>query len=251
MPRSQSRLDRKRRQEQSLEQAEADLRRLALEQKKDEFFARIMPLLHPIRSYIARRLRVAYADQELRTPLYTSNDILNEVILRAYQPYPPKPPDLTLEQWLYRLANEVLEQYLSRRKSYDQRRRSLEDLRVKELRGLEEVEHVTADVEGEPWLVEDLDDAEYNPPDFTPPSEPRRPEEELERREQLSAIISAVARLPQRDRIVFELFAMEGFPPDAVSRIVGVSADEVPRIAQQVRRQIRQQIAADSRQRAS
>lgn len=248
--RSELRPDQRQSQE-SLGAVEPELSKLAASQRKDEFIQRLIPLRGFLKSYIRRNLRVAYANQDIRIPYYTSGDIADEVVLRAYQQYDHKPPDLTLEQWMYRLANEVLEEYLRERKSEEKGRRSLEDLRAKELSGLEEVEHITADAEREVWLVEDLDDAEYYRREFTPPYESRTPEEELERMEELSSIVRALSRVPVRDRIVFELHAMEGLPKEVVATIADIPPDEVPRVVERVRQQVLQEIRADREQQAS
>jgi RNA polymerase sigma factor (sigma-70 family) len=238
---------RRKQQAESLRQNEAALGALAADQNKEEFFNRITPLFGPLKSYIERRLRVASADGEIRTQLYNSSDILDEVVLRAYEQYGHKPADLTLEQWLYRIANQLLERYLKERKARDTRGKSLEDFRTKELKTLEELKEVTADAEGEVWLAEDLDDAEYNAPEFTPPQENLTPEQELERKEEIDAAVRALSRVPVEDRIVFELYKVQGFSKEEVARIVDVSPDQVPRIAEMVRRQVLREIGEERR----
>jgi RNA polymerase sigma factor (sigma-70 family) len=212
-------------------------------QNKQEFFHEIIPLLSPLKTYIKRRLRIAYLDLQIRTPVYTSDDILDRVVLRAYDSYEKKPPDLTLEQWLYRIANEILENYLRKRHSTDARRRSLETLQQKELSTLEE-QPITADVEGEPWLPEDLDDGEIPPREFNAPVDEDDPEKQLERDEEVSQIVRALSHVPERDRIVFELFAVEGFSKEEVAKIYDVPPDEVPRIADRVREQLLRELEA-------
>ena len=224
-------------QEGSLRQQEVNLRRLAAEQNRDNFFQQITSLLQPLKSYIKRRLRIAYLEQEILTPRQTTGDILDQVIFKAYENFETKPENLTLEQWLYQIANEVLDRYLHKEKAQEKRGKSLERMEHKERDTLEEMP-ITADTEGEVWLPEDLDDGEYQRPDFTPPADQDNPEQQLERREELLQILQALAHVPERDRIVFDLFAVEGFPKEDVAKIVNVSPNEVPRIAQQVRTRV-------------
>ena len=68
----------------SLQNKEAHLQDLATRAKKEEFFKEIVPLLGPLKSYLGRLLRAAYLEQEIRTPIYTSDDILNSAILKAF-----------------------------------------------------------------------------------------------------------------------------------------------------------------------
>jgi RNA polymerase sigma factor (sigma-70 family) len=235
----------RKRQESGLRAAEPELKKLASEGRQDEFFGQIMPLLGPLKSYIKRQLRVAYLGEQIRTPVYTSGDILDAVVLRAYANYPHKPPELTLEQWLYQIANDILEKLLRKQSARDKRRRSLERMTQAELRTLEE-DPITADAEGEIYLAEDLDDAEIRPREFNGPLDTNNPEEELEKSEELERLFRALGTVPIRERIIFELFAVEGFPKETVARIANVLPDDVPRIVQSVRAEILCQLKAES-----
>jgi RNA polymerase sigma factor (sigma-70 family) len=229
------------RQSEALRQQEEALGRLADQQKKQEFFDRVIPLLQPLKDYIQRRLRIAYLERQIRVPVSTSGDILDEVVLRAYENYDHKPPDLTLEQWLYQIANEKVDRYIQKRRRTEARRRSLETLTQKELRTLEEP--VTADAEGEVLLVEDLDDPEYRRNEFVSPAKTdSTPEEELERAEEAEQMLQALAHVPEQDRLVFQLSAIEGFPEKAVAAICKISPDQVPRIVERVRTQVLHEI---------
>jgi RNA polymerase sigma factor (sigma-70 family) len=225
-------------QEEALRQKEPELQRLASQRNKDEFFRRVVPLLQSLKSYIKRRLRIAYLSEEIRTGVAGSGDILDDVILEAYQEYAKKPPDLTLEQWLYQIANRKLDSYIAKQARTDQRRSSLETLGQSELGTLKELPF-TADAEGEPWLVEDLDDSEIQPRDLEVPADPDTPEAQLERKEELRLLFNALCRIPDRDRTVFDLAVIEGFPCGAVARMLQVPENEVREIVERVRRQLR------------
>jgi hypothetical protein len=64
---------------------------------------------------------------------------LDDVVLEAHREDAEKPPDLTLEQWLYQIANRKLDRYIAKQVKADQRRRSLETLGESELGTLEEL----------------------------------------------------------------------------------------------------------------
>lgn len=234
----------RKRQEAGLRASELELGKLAAEGRRDAFFGQIMPLLDVLKSYIKRQLRVAYLDEQVHTQVYSSGDILDAVVLRAYANYPRKPPALTLEQWLYQIANDILEKLLRAQSGRDKRSRSLEGMTKAELRTLEE-EPITADAEGEVYLPEDLDDAEIAPREFNGPLDTVNPEEELEKREELERLFRVLGRVPIRERMIFELFAIEGFPKETVARIANVSPDDVPRIVQNVRAEILRRLQAE------
>jgi hypothetical protein len=74
-----------------LRQKEPELQRLAAEKNKQEFFNELLPLLGSLKSYIKRRLRIAHLNSEIRTAAVTSGDIVDDVILHAYENYSRKP----------------------------------------------------------------------------------------------------------------------------------------------------------------
>ncbi|MGD1077985.1 MAG: sigma-70 family RNA polymerase sigma factor [Candidatus Sulfotelmatobacter sp.] len=234
---TQARARKRERQGQDLGRKGVALGTLAAQQNKEEFFEQIVPLLQPLESYIERRLRIEYLTMQIRTPLYTSGDILDEVVLKAYINYGEKPQTLSLEEWLYQIANEKLEKYLRKRVATEGRLEGLETLEQKELRTLEEMP-ITADGDGEVWLLEDLDDSEYQPEDFVPPTGQSDPEKQLVREEEVTRLLRAFSRIPEQERTVFELFVIEAFPKEAVARICKLSPNEVPRVAERVREQV-------------
>jgi RNA polymerase sigma factor (sigma-70 family) len=239
---AESRIAERRKQGEQLQQTEAELNRLRASGDKEAFFAQILPLLTPLKSYIKRQLRIAYLTMQIRTPVFTSRDFVDEVVLRAYENYDHKPRNVTLEQWLYQIANELLGNYIRTASRRDARRRSLEDLTRKELKELEEP--ITADSEGEVMLVEDLDDSELPQDEFVPPAYQKDPNEEIQKEELVGQILQALSHIPPRERSVFELSVIEGFSNDDVARIAHVAPDEVPEIVHRVLDQVRQELAA-------
>ena len=239
-------------QGEQLRRNEGKLAQLASQGNKGEFFQQITPFLGPLKDYIQRRLRVAYLEMEVRTPVYTTGDLLDEVIFRAYQDFARRPKQLSLEQWLYQLANEVVDSYIKKRRSAESRRESLETLQQKERRQLQELPF-TADAEGEPYLVEDLDDSEYHLGDFLPVRPTgyfeEDPEKQLEKEEEVRQIAQILCRLPEKEQIVFELSAVEGFSNDAVAKIAEVQPDEVPRIVHKVKEEVRRELGLQKTQR--
>ena len=102
---TQARARKRERQGQDLGRKGVALGTLAAQQNKEEFFEQIVPLLQLLESYIERRLRIDYLTMQIRTPLYISGDILDEVVLNAYSNYGEKPQTLSLEEWLNQIAN--------------------------------------------------------------------------------------------------------------------------------------------------
>jgi RNA polymerase sigma factor (sigma-70 family) len=195
---------RRTRQATALLDQEAALQELSWAGRKREFFAQVLPLLDSLKACIRRRRKVAHLSLGITTPVYSGDDILNAAILKAYQEYARKPKELTLEQWLYQIANDILDRYIDRRHARGRRRKSLEHLIEAELRTLAE-DDITAEMEGEIYLAEDIDDGEIPPKDFDAPADTSNPEEILEEKEELEQLFRALAKLPVRERIVRRL----------------------------------------------
>jgi RNA polymerase sigma factor (sigma-70 family) len=236
----------RRQQGRSLRLKEAKLQQLAQEKNKEEFFNELVPLLKPLQFYITRRLRIAYLNQQITRPLASSGDILDRVILNAYENYSHKPEDLALEPWLYQIANRELRSYLSNEQSWEKRSASLERLSRAESRSLEEMP-ITADIEGEPWLPEDLDDSEIVPREFNAPVNHNDPETLLERKEDLQEIFDALSRIPERERMVFELVAVEGFSDDAAAKILRLRRNEIAKLLESAKKRLREYLQQSAR----
>ena len=111
---------------------------------------------------------------------------------------------------------------------------------------------ITADVEGEPWLPEDLDDSEFQPREIKSPADDEgNPEAVLERKEQLQQIFDALCRLPERERLVFDLVVLEGFSKESAAKILGLSGNDVSKLLDGARAQLRAQLEAQSRLRVN
>jgi RNA polymerase sigma factor (sigma-70 family) len=196
-----------------------------------------------LRRYIKRRLRAAYLDQRIRTEVATSGDLLDSALREAFEELARKPENLSLEEWLYQIANRKVERYIARLEALEKRRSSLEDLNQAELRTLEEMP-ITADAEGEPWLPEELDDSEYHPRDFKAAADTDNPEQQLEKKEELQQVLWALARVPADDVLVFDLYVLEDFSKEEVAKILNISAEQVAKIAERVKAQVRRDLAA-------
>jgi len=60
-----------------------------------------------------------------------------------------------------------------------------------------------------------------------------------------------LAQVPEDERIVFELAAIEGFSSEGVGQILNMPADDVERIKAKVRQTVLQQLQSPTRKKAS
>ncbi|MGZ4865684.1 MAG: RNA polymerase sigma factor, partial [Candidatus Angelobacter sp.] len=73
----------------------------------------------------------------------------------------------------------------------------------------------------------------------------------LERKDEVQQIIRALARIPEQERIVFELAAIEGFSSEATARMLSISTSEVERIKNKVRQTVLRQLHSAASKKAS
>jgi RNA polymerase sigma factor (sigma-70 family) len=101
--------------------------------------------------------------------------------------------------------------------------------------------------------VEDLEDSEYHLGDFLPVRPTgyfeENPEKQLQKEEEVRQVAQVLCRLPEKEQIVFELSAVEGFSNDAVAQIARVQPDEVPRIVRKIKEEMRRELEPQKTQR--
>jgi RNA polymerase sigma factor (sigma-70 family) len=87
--------------------------------------------------------------------------------------------------------------------------------------------------------------------EFTPPLSEDDPEKALERKEEVERIMAALAQLPEEERIVFELAAIEGFSSEEVGRILNMPASEIERIKAKARQKVLRELQSPAVKKAS
>lgn len=77
--------------------------------RSDAFFSFLMPLLRSLRRYARRELRTRRLLGELPSEQLTVRDVLDEVLLQAWNEFPRRSRDLPLDLWLVQLIDHVIE----------------------------------------------------------------------------------------------------------------------------------------------
>ncbi len=206
---------------------------------QEAFFRQIVDVAPGLESYVTNRLRTAERNGLIPADLYSPQDILDEVFLEIYEHFDDMPADETgLRVTLFQLANEKLDEII-RQESWQQHALSLEAILADEMRMLNEIPQMTADADGDIVMVEDLDDAEIEPP------EPRALlledsfEDEILRQAGLEGVVvkgdralqqllaRVYADLPVQSRIIFDLWTRGKLTMEEISRVRGISIGQV------------------------
>jgi len=214
--------------------------------EREAFFAQILDIAPGLESYVDNRLHMAQRNGLIPAGFYTAQDIIDDVLLTIYERFGEMPEDESgLRVRLFQLANEKLEAIISE-ESWHHDAVRLESVLSDELRQMSEIPQMTADVDGDIVLIEELDDAEI---------EPREPrillledsfEDEIIGQTGLSAelirgdgemrqlLARIYAELPAQSRILFDLWTRGKLTVEEIARVRAINIEQVKDILDQI-----------------
>ncbi len=222
---------------------------------REAFFHELLDVAPGLESYVRNRLGNAEHNGLIPSGLYTTDDILDDVFLYAYEHFSDVSDDESkLRVMLFQLANDRLDAII-REEAWHHDALSLEAVLEDELRQLNEIPQMTTDADGDIVMVEDLGDAEIEPP------EPRALlledsfEDEIigqlglegavirgnRAMEQLLARL--YAELPAQSRIIFDLWTRGKLSIDEIASVRGLSVRQVQDVLNRIQRRFERLIA--------
>ncbi len=77
---------------------------------QEEFLTLLRPLLGHLRVHASRELQLLELSESLRTDQVTTDDLLNEVLARAWLRFAERPREMPLDLWLVKLLDEALDE---------------------------------------------------------------------------------------------------------------------------------------------
>ncbi len=226
------------------------------ENEREAFVQLLSRFLPELKRYVRRRLRMAEAAGLVPRAMYQPEELADEVWLRAWERYGQDPlAEQHFKVWIYRIAEEVLEQSLQEaQKERAAHALSIEEWTARQVKEMEEIFSVDGD--GDLVMLEELDDISYHLDeydvevlDLVDVEEEeliRKIEEEADDentsidRKLRRRIKMALARLPMRDRSIFDLHVLQGFTVEEIAQIKQLEAAEVQDIIAAVRRRLKE-----------
>lgn len=79
--------------------------------RSDVFFTWLAPALASLRPHVQQGLRLREAEGDLAGGRIVPGDVLNEVLLRAYERFHKRPTKRSLDLWLVQLADDVIDRW--------------------------------------------------------------------------------------------------------------------------------------------
>jgi len=232
----------RRQRAQRLNNAIGSLDQYIQKEDKQSFTKALIPLLEDLKKYIQRRLRFTRLLGRNIDNSIKSTEVVNQVVVQAYENFKNRPKDLSLEHWLFYLADITLEK-LFKEAQFEQEH--LEDWDKYIEQAIESMDQqMTMSAEGSPELVENLDDVEeiqaYSPDqlgyevNYT---------DNLSDKNRLAKILKMLAKLPVSKRSVFDLHTVEGFSISEIAKMKNDKRGNIEAIILEVRNYLRNKLA--------
>jgi RNA polymerase sigma factor (sigma-70 family) len=205
---------RKKRRREELVAAGPMLERDVTQGRRQAFFDLLRPLLRSLHEHARRELRILELEDVLPKGEVTAEDLVDEVLTRAWQQFAARPAQRPLDLWLIDLLHETVEQWRQQPPPVA-------------MAG-EAKEQVEQDKEKEEWWTELLEETEpLALEELVPGGDGNEAWERLETEEQRKWLLQVLAELPASQRQAFELHALEGFDAAEIAMVQDRSEAEV------------------------
>lgn len=222
---------RKRRSDSDMAGITPELESHSRQGDKAAFMEQIKPILRSVRDHAHRELVIAQLEGHVAPGDLTVSDLLDEVIVRAWDRYRKNIPGQPLDRMLMTLLHEILDEYGSSRVATESLYQEIPrtDPRYRARIGW-------ADDEEEVWGQADPLTLEEVLPDDEPSEATHRSRAEEQRR----WILAQLGTFPRRERRAFTLHMLEGWDEEAIGAFQGRSATEVHEDIENIQRALRE-----------
>jgi RNA polymerase sigma factor (sigma-70 family) len=207
------------------------------QRSREMFFALVGPHVKRVSHFVRHVLAYREAIGDLNPGELSSEEVVDAVLVRAYQEFVKQPPRRSLKRWLIEVAREQLGTEVRRLKSWHARTSVHIDEDVPETPPEEYVTRL-----GEEILDFHEPEEDLTLEDVIPDLRLASPEEQAASDELRWCVAAALAGLPLEWREVLLLHHVEGLSGAELARAAGKSPAELDRILDQARGYLRQRL---------
>ncbi len=221
------------------------LKQYKANRNKADFNKVLEKLLPKLERYIRHRIRTYELKKKLPKNYYAPADVVADVYLKIYDMFDDIPDEKTLRVKIFRLADEIVENYVEQHKK-PHKKVNTDDLLKEELKMLNE--DFTVDADGELILIEELDDISYKQDEykrkfflFDKTAEEYfasalglSPDDFKD--EKFRALFGNLyVNLPETARRILDLVSQAGLTPSETATVVGVDESDVIAVLERIR----------------
>jgi RNA polymerase sigma factor (sigma-70 family) len=187
--------------------------------RRREFFEVLRPLLSYLRDHARRELRLLEIEGTLHKGEVTVTDLLDDVIVRAWERYAQRPRDMGLDLWLIQLLHESLDAWIK------QKPRSTSKF---EKAAEEALPHERLQVDDQEWWLWLLgEDEQITLHDVIPDHQAETIQQRIETEDLKDRLLSWLSELPKEARQAFVLHVLENYAPAEIAKLQNRSEFEV------------------------
>jgi len=202
------------------------------------FFARIAPHLEQLSDFVRHQIAYLEAIGDLPAGELAPDDVIDEVLVRAYRDFDGDVDEATLRAKLGTLVREVLAAAVKSSRAWRRRTPARLETDIPDTPPREWVTTL-----GEERLDYWEPDGDLKLEDLVPDLEMPSPEDEAARRELRECVRSALAGLPRAWRRALLLRHLDGLAGPRLARALGTSPSEIRRVLDHAQEYVRQRLA--------
>lgn len=200
--------------------------------RREDFFQLLRPLLHFLHDHARREVRILELEGVLHRNAVDATEVLDEVLIRAWERFADRPKHLALDLWLTDLVHEVLETWA---KQEPGPRASL----------AERTPEGAVSVGEQEWWAALLGyDESFALEELIPGSEGTEAWDGLAAEEQRRQLLSLVAELPKPQRQAFLLHALEDYDPAEIAMLQNRPESQVKADVEAARKALKDRLVA-------
>jgi RNA polymerase sigma factor (sigma-70 family) len=204
--------------------------------RRQDFFRLLRPLSGFLREHARRELRILELEGTLHRGEVTLDDLMDDVLIRAWHRFGDRPQKLPLESWLTQLLHETLEEWI---KQEPWTHASLEEKAEETLPS----EGPQAD-EQEWWQPLLGYEKSLTLEDLIPDWEGTQTWDQIEAEEQRDQLLSLMSEFPAEQRQAFFLYALEDYDPAEIAMLQDRPESQVKADIDVMRQKLKERVRA-------
>jgi RNA polymerase sigma factor (sigma-70 family) len=220
----------------------SDLSKYKQEQNTAAFNVLLMNVLPEVKRYINKRLTTAVSKGNMSKGKYKSDDFIDQLYIEVYDHFDTVKNKKDLHPWLFKIADKLLEDALVEEEFDALFLQNIDAYSKPEWD--EMIEQYSTDGDGDLVMIEELDDISYPKNDYVLKNVfleddgqemVAKLDKEMGQENIRKHTESILRRLPQRMRIVFELYTEHQFDLREITKIMNRDLDEVQQLLEDAR----------------
>lgn len=207
----------------------------AADDQQSAFILLLKPHLDGLRNTIGREIHNLEIKEHIHRGSFSTEDLINETLLRAWKNYHKRPKDISMDQWLVRILFQIIKEAVKKEKSIVALSEALEPSQESDYE---------PDFDSDQWWwsqIEPKDDILYE--DLLPGEEIPLALKHLTQAEENDKLTQILNRLPQNERQVISLFALDGYNLSEIAKITNLSEKEIKLSIEKAKNNIRNLLA--------